>query len=76
MKVKVFIVDGIVEDVLMDAEAMAANTELEIVNYDKDNGQDLLLTKEYNNSQMQPAPYSVEHCDGAGKDIFCPILNE
>lgn len=60
MKCKVIIVDGIVDSVLVDDEAKQAKLEVEIVDFDGDEGDDDLLREEYDLDNN--IPFTTEHC--------------
>lgn len=63
MKVKVMIVDGIVDSVLMDEEALNADIDVEIVDYDKNSGDSDRLEEEFREAGMSHGLYSINHCE-------------
>lgn len=63
MKIKVIIVDGIIDSVRADAEAVNADVEVEIVDFDKNSGDAELLDDEFNTAGMEPILYEVKHCE-------------
>lgn len=63
MKVKVMIIDGIIDSVLMDNEAINANIDVEIVDYDKNSGNSDRLEEEFREVGMSNGLYNVNHCE-------------
>ena len=63
MKIKVIIVDGIIDSVRADAEAVNADVEVEIVDFDKNFGDAELLDDEFNTAGMEPILYEVKRCE-------------
>lgn len=63
MKVRVFIVDGIVDSVRADDEALEANVEVEIIDYDKNTGDSKLLDREFELPGFSPCLHDVNHCE-------------
>jgi len=63
MRVKVMIIDGIVDSVLMDDEAINADIDVEIVDYDKNTGDSDRLEEEFQEEGMSHALYSINHCE-------------
>ena len=63
MKIKVMIVDGIIEGVRADAEAVNAEVEVEIVDFDKNSGDSELLDEEFSTAGMEPIDYEIKHCE-------------
>lgn len=80
MKVKVFIVDGIVDSVRADDEALKANVEVEIIDYDKNTGDFELLDREFELPGFSPCLHEVNHCEPiiltSGDELEDYILEE
>lgn len=63
MKLKVMINEGCVETVLADQEAMDADIELEVVDFNSDYGSDKeIYEKNFDEADMQDMSFSVDHC--------------
>lgn len=62
MRVKIFILDGLISGVLGDQETMDANVDVEIVDYDRNTGDRELLDGEWDEAGLMDIPYSISHC--------------
>ena len=60
MRIKVMIVDGVVDAVLGDEEAMQSDLQVEIVDYDRNKDSRESLNSHYE-SELQDIPFSVTH---------------
>ncbi len=60
MKIKVMIVDSVVDTVLGDNEAMQSNLQVEIVDFDRDTDNKESLNTHYED-KMQDIPFSIIH---------------
>lgn len=60
MKIKVMIVDGVVDTVLGDDEAMQSNLQVEIVDFDRDRDSKEALNARYE-SGLQDIPFRITH---------------
>lgn len=63
MKIKVMIRDGIIDTVLGDKEALESDLEVEIVDYDRNLGDEELFNKHYDEEGMSDIPHLIDHCE-------------
>ena len=70
MRVKVIINNGVIENVLMDQEAVDAEVDVEIVDYDNDISSSECFKKVMDNFSregLRDASFSIEHCDNSNE---------
>lgn len=60
MKAKIIMVDGVVDTVLGDEEAMQSDLQIEIVDFDKNIDDREVLNVHYE-SDLQDIPFSITH---------------
>lgn len=60
MKIKIMIVDGVVDTVFGDNEAMQSNLQVEIVGFDRDRDNKEALNARYED-ELQEIPFSITH---------------
>ena len=63
-KIKIIFIDGLLSSVMMNQEALDADIDLDIINYDKNLDSRDLLDKEFNETGMiHTGHYTLRHCN-------------